>query len=279
MRTFGYVLGFLASLTVGWLVPVFGVAVLLPLLQVIYTLQPLVAVIVMLLLAAILVWWEFSHQAIWQGITWLVLWLVGAISAALGVFHWYALIVESTLVVLLLVPGLVAPVWANLLRWFAIGEIVLTLMLLGGSWVQLPGTILVLSLLFFLASWLVGYGAYRPYEARKIRRLASRRLAIAGVLLLLWQPLVLPAWKSVPELLSGIVSAVYGSPPGMWYRMKVIQMERRLIAEEAKTGALKSLSTSLTDAHKLRYEKGIERISDIPLTTNEWKDLKVERGP
>jgi hypothetical protein len=268
----GYLLALLATVVAGWALPLVGVALVLPLLQLIYVLQPWVAAGVMCVLGALLVGYSATRQAWWQGIFWGVLWFGGAVAAITGVFHWYALLLEGVVLVILLVPGVVAPGWVGLLRWYAAGELALSLVLLWGRGVGLPGATLVLGLLLLGIAVLVGAGAYRPFEARRMRRRLAGLAVLAAALLILWQPVVLPASQWLGQ-------AVAVSPVGRWYRATALQWERRELGERAKTQALRELQGPLTDAHKARWERDIQQIPNLPLGQREWQELGIPRDP
>jgi hypothetical protein len=277
----GYILALLATVVAGWALPLVGVAILLPLLQVVYTLQPLVAVGLMIFLGGLLVWHSAIRQAWWQTVAWGLLWGLGALTAGIGVFHWYVLLIEGFVLVVLLIPGLVAPQWANTLRWYAAGELLLTLVLLWGQGQVIPGPTLVFALLLLAVAALVGSGAYRPFEARRFRRRLSTMATVAAVLLLLWQPVIVPAvhWAGQAAQAAGqaVGQAVAVSPVGRWYHATALQWERRELGEAAKTEALRQVQRPLTEAHKARWEKGIRQIPSLPLSTGEWGDLGVPR--
>jgi hypothetical protein len=273
----GYLLALLATIVVGWALPIVGVAILLPLLQVVYTLQPLMAAGLMIFLGGLLVWYSATRQAWWQAVLWGALWGLGVITAGLGVFHWYALILESVLVIVLLIPGLVAPGWANVLRWFAAGELVLTLFLLWGQGRAIPGQVLVFVLLLLVLASLVGAGAFRPFEARRLRRRVAGLATLAAVVLVLWQPVVVPTASWLGQAAQASGQAVATSPLARWYRVTALRWERRELGEAAKTAALRKLKVPLTDAHKRRWEKAIGEISGLPLAPGEWGDLGIPR--
>jgi hypothetical protein len=281
MYWIGYVLALLATIVVGWALPLIGVAIVLSLLQILYTLQPFVAAGVMVLLTGLLVWYSLHRQAYWQALLWGALWVTGAVMALAGWLNWYALFIESVLLIILLVPGLVTPGWANVLRWFATGELALTLFLLWGQGQGLPGVTLVFSLLLLAIAALIGPGSLRPFEERRLRRRLAALAVLAAALLILWQPVVLPAvhWAGQAAQAAGqaVGQAVAVSPVGRWYRATALQWERQELGEAAKTEALRQLQPTLTEAHKARWEKGIRQIPSLPLSTGEWGDLGVPR--
>jgi len=270
MYWIGYVLALLATIVVGWALPLIGVAIALPLLQVLYNLNPWVAVILMVMLGGLIVYYSLTHQAYWQAIAWAALWGLGAVAAVAGAFHWYALLVEVLVLVVLLVPGLVVPGWAGLLRWYAAGEIGLTLLLIWGEGQGLPGTVLVIALLLLALAALIGLGAYRPFEARRLRRMAATLATLAAIALLIWQPVLQPAAGWLGEVL-------VTSPIGRWYHVWALRAERTELGERAKTEALRQLQGPLTDAHRQRWERGIQQVPNLHLTEEEWRDLGVPR--
>jgi hypothetical protein len=285
----GYLLAFLATTVVGWAVPIVGVALLLPLFQLICILNPWVAMVLMILLVSLLVGHLLYRQAYWQAIFWGALWGMGAFTALTGWFNWYALFVEGILLIILLVPGIVTPAWARLLRWYATGELLLTLFLIWGQGQGLPGTVLVMALLLMALSVLVGAGAYRPFEARRMRRRLATLAAIIAVVLLLWQPVVLPTsqWlgqvalpqtaAALSQVANSVGQTISTSPVGRWYHVMALRWEREEIGEASKTEALRQIWGPLTEAHKARWERGISQIPQLPLTGGEWGDLGVPR--
>jgi hypothetical protein len=283
MYWIGYVLALLATIVVGWALPIVGVAILLPLLQVVYTLQPLIAAGLMIFLGGLLVWYSATRQAWWQAVVWGALWGMGALTAGLEVFHWYALILESVLMIIAFsasafVPGRRGQSFRNFLRWYAAGEIGL-LAFLWGQGVGLSGATLVLALLLLAFAFLVGHGAYLPNQRRLIQRRLAGLATAAAVLLSLWQPVIRPAgqWLGQAATLAwqATSEAVSTSPIGRWYRILALQTERRELGEASKTEALRQLQPTLAEAHKARWERGISQIPNLPLAQREWGDLGV----
>jgi hypothetical protein len=274
-------LAWLAAVVVWWVVPLIAVSVLLPLFQVLAALNPWAAALVMLLLGALVAWYFATHGAHVQAVVWGALWGMGALAAALGVFNWYALIIEGVLLILLIIPGVVAPQWANLLRWYATGELALTLLLIWGQGAGLPGHVPVMALFLFALAALIGIGAYRPFEARRLRRRLATLAAVTAVLMLIWQPVIIPAvnWaeRTAEAVWQVTGQAVATSPLGWWYHSISLRAERTAIGERAKTEALRQLQGPLTDAHKRRWEEAIGRIHRLLLTPAEWGDLGIPR--
>ena len=270
-------LAWLGAIVVWWLVPLVAVAVLLPLMQILAALNPWAAALLMVLLGALVAWYLYSHGAPWQAIIWAVVWGVGALAAIVGVFNWYALFIESILIILLLVPGVVVPAWAHLLRWFAAGEIGLSLLLIWGQGQGLPGHILVTALLLLSLSVLVGAGAYRPFEARRMRRRLAGLATVAAVALLIWQPVLMPVASWLGQAAGQVGQAVVASPLGRWYRVATLHWERRELGETAKTAALRQLQSALTASHRKRWEKAVGQIPELPLSAGEWGDLGIPR--
>jgi hypothetical protein len=268
-------LAWLAAVVVWWVVPLIAVAVLLPLFQVLAALNPWAAALVMLLIGGLIAWYFATHGAPLQSVLWGTIWGVGALMAIVGVFNWYALFLESVLIILLLVPGVVVHAWAGLLRWFAVGELALTLLLLWGQGAGLPGPTLVFALLLLVLAALLGAGAYRPFEARRIRRRLATMAAVAAVVLLLWQPVIQPAASWLGQAGQAFVRAVSTSPLGRWYRVASLRAERVELGERAKTQALRQLQPQLTEAHKARWERAIREVPQLPLAGGEWGDLGI----
>jgi len=153
----------------------------------------------------------------------------------------------------------VVPGWAGLLRWYAAGEIGLTLLLIWGEGQGLPGTVLVIALLLLALAALIGLGAYRPFEARRLRRMAATLATLAAIALLIWQPVLQPAAGWLGEVL-------VTSPIGRWYHVWALRAERTELGERAKTEALRQLQGPLTDAHRQRWERGIQQVPNLHLT-------------
>jgi hypothetical protein len=270
-------LAWLAAVVVWWLVPVVGAGVLMPIFQLLAALNPWAAAVVMVLLGFLVAWYLYTHGAHVQAIAWAALWGMGAMAAVLGWLNWYALFIEGILVVILAVPGLVVPGWANLLRWYAAGEIGLTLLLLWGQGIGLPGPTLVFALLLLVLAALLGAGAYRPFEARRIRRRLATMSAAAAVVLVLWQPILIPAAGWMGHAIQAVGQTLSASPLARWYRVTALRWERREIGETAKTAALQGLQGSLTEAHRRRWEKAVGQIPELPLSAGEWGDLGIPR--
>jgi hypothetical protein len=268
-------LAWLAAVVVWWLVPVVALLVLMPIFQLLAALNPWAAAVVMVLLGFLVAWYFATHGAHIQALTWAVIWGMGGVMALAGWLNWYALFVESVLLIILLVPGLVVPAWSGLLRWFAVGELALTLLLLWGQGAGLPGPTLVFALLLLALSALVGSGAYRPYESRRLRRRLAGLAVMAAVVLLLWQPVLYPAGQVAVDAAKATARAVADSPPARWYHVIALRWERREIGERAKTEALRQLQGPLTDAHRRRWEKGISQVPNLPLAPQEWEDLGI----
>jgi hypothetical protein len=279
----GYLLAFLATTVVGWAVPIVGVALLLPFFQLICILNPWVAMVLMILLVSLLVGHLLYRQAYWQAIFWGALLLMGALTAGMGVFHWYGLFVETVLVILLLAPGIVAPWLVNILRWFAIGELVLTLVFFWGQTQVVPGTTLIIALLLLILSLLVGIGAYRPFEARRIRRRLVGWAVTAAILMLIWQPFLRQVVQWVGDTAQIVTRAtlevISNSPVGRWYHIIDLRVERQELGEASKTEALRQLRPQLDESHRQRWEKDINQIPTVPLVGNEWGNLGVPRDP
>jgi hypothetical protein len=277
MYAMGYLPALLAAIAVGWAVPLVGVALVLPLLQVVFVLNPWVAAGLMGLLGGLLVWYSIYRQAWWQAILWGVLWGLGVLTAIAGVFQWYALFIEGVVLVVLLVPGVVVPAWAGLLRWYAVGELALTLVLVGGQGAGLPGVTLVIALLLVALAALLGLGAYRPFETRRLRRRFATMATLAAAAFILWQPVLVPASQWLGDTAEEIVQAVAASPIGRLYRVVSLRAERKELGERVKTESLRQLQPDLTRAHKSRWERGISQIPNLPLAPGEWGDLGIPR--
>jgi hypothetical protein len=239
----------------------------LPLLQLVFTLNSGVAAILMVLLGGLLVYYSIHRQAYLEAIIWGALWGMGAMAAIFGVFHWYALIVEGLVLVVLLTPWIVVPEWAGILRWFAIGELALTLLLLWGQGQGVPGVTLVTAVLLMALAGLIGAGAYRPFEIRENRRRLAKLVAFMAILLLLLQPVIRPFGELIASPVVSLAQVVS------------LRVERWKIGEEVKTRALRELQRPLTEAHKARWEKAIQQIHSLPLTPREWEDLGIPHDP
>jgi hypothetical protein len=275
MYWIGYLLARLAAIAVGWLVPLVVVALVLPLLQIVYIWKPIVAVVVMLIMGGLLVYYSIQRQTYWQAIVWAALWGLGVLTSFMGWLHWYVLLVEGILVVVLTLPGLVVTPWANFFRWFAAFEIGLTLLLFLGQGSGMSGSVMIISLLLIVLAALIGAGSFRPFETRRLRRNLARLAMLVPVLLVLWHPVIQPAIRWVGNAAVSVGQAVSSSPVVRWYRVWSLQTERREIGEFSKTEALRQLQTTLIEAHKARWEQGISQISSLPLSTDEWGDIGI----
>jgi hypothetical protein len=277
MYWIGYILAFLAAIVVWWGLPLIVVAISLPLLQILYILQPLVAAILMILLGALLVYYSLYRRVWWYVFLWGLLWWLGALAAVLGVFHWYSLFIAGILAVFLLIPGAVYHRWVNLLRWYAVAEISFTFLFLWGQEYNLPGTSLVTVVLLIITAVLVGNGAYRPFETRRLRRRIAAIATIAAFLLLLWNPVLHPAVKWIGNAAVQVGQTISDSPIGRWYHIITLRWERMEIGERAKTESLRQLQPNLIEAHKARLEKATQQIYNLPLAPEEWEDLGIPR--
>jgi len=281
MKFLGLLLSYLATIVVSWVVPLLVVALSLPLLQFVFLLQPFVAAVVMVGLAGLFVWCSLRREATWQAVTWSLLWGVGAITAILGIFLWYSLIIECVLLMVLVIPGVVTRRWLSALRWLAIIEICLTLLFLWCQHYDIPMGMVVVAILLFIFASLVGLGALRPFEVRRLRRRVATIAFIGAVGLLLWHPVVIPTtgvvstfFKTGAERISKNVST---SPVISWYTVWSLRSERRVLTEQAKTQALIQLKDTLVDYHKERLKKGISQIPSLPLAPREWEELSIPR--
>ena len=277
MRLVGYAIAYLAAIVIGWAVPLLGVALLLLPLQFVFLLQPFLAAGVQVVLAGLLMWYSLNRSAIWQAIAWGLLWGIGAFTAVLGKFHWYVLIIEAVLLVVLAIPGVVDRRWLNALRWFAIGEITFALILLYQREVGVSVVAVVTAVLLGMFATFIGTGTFRPFEARRFRRQVATFAILAAVALLFWQPVILPVTGVVSTALRSTAEGISTSPVWRWYTVVSLQAERREIGERTKTEALRQSQDQLTDAHRQRWEKAVEEIPNFPLAPNEWEELGVPR--
>jgi hypothetical protein len=195
MYGIGYLLAFLAAVAVGWVVPIVGVALVLPMLQVVFVLNQWVAIALMVLSGASLMWYAVKKLELWQNIIWGALWTSGVVCAWLGVFHWYALIVSLIVLIILLIPGIVVRGWVDILRWYAIGELLLTLTFLFGQRAHIPGTIVVSAILLLALACLISAGVYRPFEVRRMKRRLATIATLTAILLFFWQPIIKPTFQ------------------------------------------------------------------------------------
>lgn len=170
--------------------------------------------------------------------------------------------------IFLIIPSVVwvslRPIWMNIL----IVQIGISLAQLIKYQLSLSPVIVMTALLLFVASWLIGSGAYRPYEVRAARRSLSTLAMWAALLVILWQPVIVPAARGVGEV-------VASSPIGNLYRVLELRTRRVVLGEEAKTSSLTELKNEFRGAHRARWEKGIEKIPSIPLSSQEWDELGV----
>ena len=274
-------LAYLTAIAVGWIIPLLGVAILLPLIQLVFLLQPFVAAGIQLVLGGLLVWYSLNREAIWQAIVWGVLWGLGVLTALLGVFHWYTLVIEAVLLVVLAIPGVMVSGWLNIIRWFAVGEITFTLILLYQREAGVSVVAVVTAILLVVLAALIGSGALRPFEVRRLRRRVATFAILAAVALLIWQPVILPVAgfgrDALKSAASAVASVVSTSPIGRWYNVWALRSERRELAERAKTEALRQLEDQLRLSHRQRWEKAVEEIPNLPLAPGEWENLGVPR--
>jgi len=274
-------LAYLTAIAVGWIIPLLGVAILLPLIQLVFLLQPFVAAGIQLVLGGLLVWYSLNREAIWQAIVWGVLWGLGVLTALLGVFHWYTLVIEAVLLVVLAIPGVMVSGWLNIIRWFAVGEITFTLILLYQREAGVSVVAVVTAILLVVLAALIGSGALRPFEVRRLRRRVATFAILAAVALLIWQPVILPVAgfgrDALKSAASAVASVVSTSPIGRWYNVWALRSERRELAERAKTEALRQLEDQLRLSHRQRWEKAVEEIPNLPLAPGEWGNLGVPR--
>jgi hypothetical protein len=120
---------------------------------------------------------------------------------------------------------------------------------------------------------LLGPGAYRPFEARRMRR------RLAG--LAAWRRCFSPLAAGFCRLASGgQPRPARRCPPPRW---EVVPRRPPSggadgARREGQDGGPPPAPGPLTEAHKARWERNIQQIPNLPLTGGEWGDLGIPRG-
>ena len=272
MRFLGYLLAYVATVVVSWALPLIGIGLIIFILQVLAFFQPIIAVVLMVLLGIFTVLYSLRRDALWQGVLWSILWGIGIFSVFLGWFQYYALLLETIVFFILFIPGVITQEWATILRWFVIGELILTAFLI---WGKVNGVMLLFVMILVVLSILLGAGSFRPYEVRRIRRRLASLAIISAIFILLWQPIISPSINSNSGLIFFARNFISSSPVGRFYNLVSLYLERKEIGERAKTEALHQLEDQLTSSHCQRWERGIQQIPTLPLSREEWEDLGI----
>jgi hypothetical protein len=221
----GYPLCFLATVVEGWLMPFFGLAIVLPFLLVIFALQPIAAAMVMIVIGGLVVWYLLDRESYWKAIVWGVVWLLGALAAVAGVLQWYALLLSGMLAVLLFIPGVVVSAWQDVLRLILAGDILLCLSYIWGSTLGISPAVAVTAGMLVLVAIFISIGTYRPFEVRRLQRSLAIFLAFAAVVLFLWRPVMVPV--AIVAVTAGMLVLVAISIGARAYRpFEVLRIRR-----------------------------------------------------
>ncbi len=220
------------------------------------------------------------HQ--WVGVVfWLLTLGSGAAAAGFGAGSlaiWGLVMGILTAGVLFAIPAAFSLSIRSALRMLLVIQLVLSLALVAREmgWV-IGGWAAFTALILLGLSAVTATGSYRPYEIRRAQRLLSRWAMVAALALLLWQPVIIPTVHWLNATGQWFTEKVVSSPLGSWYSVIASRAERMKIGEAAKTAALRDLQKLLADAHRQRWEKGIQQIPSLPLTTEEWGNLGIPR--
>lgn len=272
------IVGLVADVVVGWLVPLVGIAILMPVMGIIIAANQTVGSVITAVLTAVIAYHHIRNRMWWQlgvigGI--LVPLIILAIFAPAGAILWTFFIQSIALGLLFLVPGAIIPSARRVITAWLIGGIILTTVLTGV--VRTGGEVLFafLGLIALGGAAIFFSRAARPWEIRRAQRRVGRLLAALGIALIFvgllynWRPTI-----AVPE------------PPQAFKDAWVVisaPLHRRAVAEEQKTKALSELADDLRKAHWDRFFWSIRKIPSFPLTEEEWEELgipkQVERDP
>lgn len=279
LRLLTQILGLVADVVVGWLVPLVGIAILMPVMGIIIAANPTVGGVITAVLTAVISFYHIRNRMWWQlgvigGI--LVPLIIMTIFAPAGAILWTFFVQSIALGLLFIVPGAVLPSARRIISTWLIVGVIITTVLTG---VVRTGGEVLLALLGLIA---IGGAAMflsraaRPWEIRRTQRRVGRLLAALGIALVMvgliynWRPTI-----AVTE------------PPQAFKDAWVIisaPLHRRAMAEEQKTIALDELKEELLDAHWERFRSAFEEMKLLPLTEEEWEELgiprqEVERDP
>lgn len=276
LRLLTQILGLVADVMVGWLVPLVGIAILMPVMGIIIAANQTVGSVITAVLTAVIAYHHIRNRMWWQlgvigGI--LVPLIIMTIFAPSTAILWTFFIQSIALGLLFLVPGAIIPSARRVITAWLIGGIILTTVLTG---VVRTGGEIVLALLGLIA--LGGAAVFfsraaRPWEVRRTQRRVGRLLAALGIALIFvgllynWRPTI----NITPQAFKDAWGVIFAP------------IHRRAMAEEQKTIALDELKEELLDAHWERFRSAFEEMKLLPLTEEEWEELgiprQVERDP
>jgi hypothetical protein len=188
----GYSLAYLATSVLYWLTPLLVLAIVLPLVLLIFALQPIAAAMVMIVIGGLVVWYLLDRESYWEAIVWGAVWLLGALAAVAGVLQWCALLLSGMLALLTFIPGVFAPWWLDVFRPILAGDILLCLSYIWGPTLGISPAVAVTAYMLVLVAIFISIGTYRPFEVRRLQRSLAIFFAFAAVVLFLWRPVMVP---------------------------------------------------------------------------------------
>jgi hypothetical protein len=236
---------------------------------------------VIFIVAALLVIYCLREKAIWQAVMWGTL-LVPYSALAIFAPHWsvlWGLGVSLLTLGILFIPGVVLPHGRALLTAAIMAAIVLHTVLAMTVWSHGVVFLAVIGLIAVTAGSILLSQSARPWEVRRSQRQAGRLAITLGVVLIavgLLAPGLSKAKThlSTPQPIASMWETIVNHTE-KW----AISSKRSLIGERAKTEALSELEAQLKQAHQDRWQRGIQRIPESPLSPQEWKELGVEQDP
>lgn len=262
------IINILSDLTIEWLAPLLGMALGGFMIAIIIAIDQSVGGMVTLITATILItpcmrrglWW---HAGVWS-ICLLPLTFLAFLNPVLALY-WVLGLQLVTLGILLVVPGAFWPTFRQLIRGWLVSGTIITAILVSGLFIGGIINLIVLGLIFILASSLIFSQHARPWEIRRANRKMSKLIAGVGVIVLLVG--LFPAVRNLPKIrlprLPKIAMPI--AIENVWAAIAAhteklaLKAKRQLLNERAKTNSLEELEKNLQRAYKLRWKKLINR--------------------
>jgi len=191
---------------------------------------------------------------------WSILWGLGINLLALGV--------------LCLIPGSVLPSTRGPLTAAILAATVFHAVLSFTVWSQGMVFFTAIGLLAVAMGTLLFSRVARPWEIRRAQRSAGRLIILTGIILIILGLII-------PRISMTNISA-HRPLVSVWETLSnhaetmALYSKRVLLGERAKTNALSELESQLQQAHKARWQRAVQQISDVPLTTRELQELGIK---